>query len=306
MKPLRICTRGSRLALWQAEWVKTQLLRLHPRLIIEMVIIKTQGDKILDRPLAEIGGKGLFLKELEEALIAGEADLAVHSMKDVPAEIPDGLSIPVITQREDPRDGLVSPKYRHLDALPPGAKVGTSSLRRACQLLKLRPDLQIEPIRGNVETRLRKVQEGQFDATLMAMAGLRRLDLVDQASQVFTTEEILPAVAQGALGIEIRSQDTALHDMIQPLQHQATALCVQAERAALAQFEGNCQIPVAGYAVLNGDQLDLDVLLGDLETRTIIRKQMHAPQDQAQPLGFNCANWVLQNGGKELLERIKN
>jgi hydroxymethylbilane synthase len=254
---IRIGTRGSPLALAQARQVATRLAAAHglaPEQC-ELVIIKTTGDKITDRPLIEAGGKGLFTKELEEALFAGDIDLAVHSMKDMPAVLPQGLAISAILEREDPRDAFVSLKYASLDAMPAGAVIGTSSPRRQAQVLRARPDLHVVGFRGNVETRLRKLEEGVADATFLACAGLNRLGLSQHITAAMPTDVMLPAVAQGAIGIEIRSDDEATARLIAPLNDAATALCVTAERAYLAQLEGSCRTPIAGLAELDGNAL---------------------------------------------------
>jgi hydroxymethylbilane synthase len=254
---IRIGTRGSPLALAQARQVATRLAAAHglaPEQC-ELVIIKTTGDKITDRPLIEAGGKGLFTKELEEALFAGDIDLAVHSMKDMPAVLPQGLAISAILEREDPRDAFVSLKYASLDAMPAGAVIGTSSPRRQAQVLRARPDLHVVGFRGNVETRLRKLEEGVADATFLACAGLNRLGLSQHITAAMPTDVMLPAVAQGAIGIEIRSDDDATARLIAPLNDAATALCVTAERAYLAQLEGSCRTPIAGLAELDGNAL---------------------------------------------------
>jgi hydroxymethylbilane synthase len=254
---IRIGTRGSPLALAQARQVAARLAAAHALAPeqCELVIIKTSGDKITDRPLIEAGGKGLFTKELEEALFAGDIDLAVHSMKDMPAVLPQGLAISAILEREDPRDAFVSLKYAALDAMPEGAVIGTSSPRRQAQVLRARPDLRVVGFRGNVETRLRKLEEGVADATFLACAGLNRLGLSQHITAAMATDVMLPAVAQGAIGIEIRSDDEATARLIAPLNDAATALCVTAERAYLAQLEGSCRTPIAGLAELNGNTL---------------------------------------------------
>ena len=256
---IRIGTRGSPLALAQARQVAARLQAAHDLAPdqCELVVIKTTGDRITDRPLIEAGGKGLFTKELEEALFAGDIDLAVHSMKDMPAILPQGLGIRAILEREDPRDAFVSLKYPSLDAMPAGALIGTSSPRRQAQVLRARPDLRVVGFRGNVETRLRKLEEGVADATFLACAGLNRLGLSQHITAAMPTEVMLPAVAQGAIGIEIRAADDATARLIAPLNHAATALCVTAERAYLAQLEGSCRTPIAGYAVLSEGALRL-------------------------------------------------
>jgi len=242
-----IATRGSKLALWQAEFVQAELKKRNPDLKIELNKIKTTGDKILDVPLAKVGGKGLFVKEIEEALLSRKADLAVHSMKDVPTDFPQGLHLAVICEREDPRDAFIS-HVPHFMELPKGARVGTSSLRRSCQLLNIRPDLLIHSLRGNVETRLRKLDEGQFDAVILATAGVKRLGLHHRITEILPFETSLPAIGQGAVGIECRIEDQFIHTLISPLDHRETSVCVNAERAFLKRLEGGCQVPIAAYA----------------------------------------------------------
>jgi hydroxymethylbilane synthase len=271
MKTLRIATRKSPLALWQAEFVKANLLKHHPHLKIELVTFTTQGDKILDVPLAKIGGKGLFVKELEAAMLAGEADLAVHSMKDVPMECPEGLAITTICQREDPTDAFVSNRFASLEDLPQGAIVGTSSLRRQCQLRALRPDLIIRDLRGNVGTRLGRLDNNEYDAIILASAGLKRLGLEARLRQQLT--QLLPAVGQGAVGIETRINDTELHQLLAPLHHPQTALCVQAERAMNRRLQGGCQVPIAGFATIDNQTLTLKALVGSIDGHQIIHQQ---------------------------------
>ena len=246
-KKIIIATRGSKLALWQAEFVQAELKKRNPDLKIELNKIKTTGDKILDVPLAKVGGKGLFVKEIEEALLSRKADLAVHSMKDVPTDFPQGLHLAVICEREDPRDAFIS-HVPHFMELPKGARVGTSSLRRSCQLLNIRPDLLIHSLRGNVETRLRKLDEGQFDAVILATAGVKRLGLHHRITEILPFETSLPAIGQGAVGIECRIEDQFIHTLISPLDHRETSVCVNAERAFLKRLEGGCQVPIAAYA----------------------------------------------------------
>src|SRR5512139_1975169 len=263
-----IGTRGSKLALWQAEWVKSELKKLTPALEVELNKIKTTGDKILDVPLAQVGGKGIFVKEIEEALLNGEADLAVHSMKDVPTEFPEGLHLAVICKREDPRDAFLSQqqgstfRIQSFDQLPEGASVGTSSLRRSCQLLSSRPDLKVMQLRGNLDTRLRKLDEGQFDAIILAAAGVKRLGWAGRITQILDPSISLPAIGQGAVGIECRTSDQFINGLIAPLDHTETSLCVRAERAFLKRLEGGCQVPIAAYAQLRGGKISMDGLVG--------------------------------------------
>ena len=295
MKTLRIATRKSPLALWQAEYVKANLLKHHPHLIIELVTFTTQGDKILDVPLAKIGGKGLFVKELESAMLAGEADLAVHSMKDVPMEYPEGLAITTICEREDPTDAFVSNNFATFDDLPQGAIVGTSSLRRQCQLRALRPDLVIRDLRGNVGTRLGRLDNNEYDAIILASAGLKRLGLETRLRQQLT--QLLPAVGQGAVGIETRINDTELHRLLAPLHHPQTAVCVQAERAMNRRLQGGCQVPIAGYATIDNQILTLNALVGSIDGQQIIHQQGKTQDLLAvEALGEQVATGLLNQG----------
>lgn len=297
---LRIGTRGSPLALAQATLVRNALATAHPALAapsaIAIEVIKTTGDLVQDRNLAEIGGKGLFTKEIEEALLEGRIDLAVHSMKDVPTVLPDGLAITTILERDDPRDALIGP-YTALADLPQGATVGTSSLRRGAQILHARPDVAIVPFRGNVETRLRKIREGQVAATLLAAAGLNRLQRAGEAAAILDIDVMLPAVAQGAIGIEARCSDTRTAAFLAPLDHPETHLCIRAERALLARLDGNCRTPIGGYARLVHDggmnQLMLDGLLISPDGRTRFRERKIAPPDQAEALGIAVGDALL-------------
>lgn len=302
IKTLKIATRQSPLALWQAEHIRERLESLHPGLTVELVTFVTQGDKILDTPLAKIGGKGLFVKELEAALMDGRADLAVHSMKDVPMVLPEGLSLPIICEREDPLDAFVSNSYASFDELPQGAKVGTSSLRRKCQILKARPDLKILDLRGNVGTRLSKLDAGQYDAIILASAGLKRLGLGERIRHAIQPEVSLPAVGQGALGLECRANDEAVLDLILPLKHVQTDACVRAERAFNAYLEGGCQVPIAGYATLNQDILHIEGRVGSVEGQTLLRAVKEGPIAEAEQLGVELAKALLDQGAGELLK----
>ena len=304
MKTLKIATRQSPLALWQAEHIRSRLNQLYPDLTVELVKFVTQGDKILDTPLAKIGGKGLFVKELEAALLDGRADLAVHSMKDVPMHLPDGLSLAVICEREDPFDAFVSNQYQHFNELPQGAKVGTSSLRRKCQILQQRPDLEIIDLRGNVGTRLSKLDEGLYDAIILASAGLKRLGLADRIRHSLSAEISLPAVGQGALGLECRSNDSALLKLIEPLQHQETSNCVRAERAFNAYLEGGCQVPIAGYATLRNDQIQIEGRVGSVAGKVILKAQRVGAIEQAEQLGEQLAQDLLAQGAGDLLKAL--
>lgn len=301
---VRIATRKSPLAVWQAEHVAAALKANHPGLEVELVRMTTRGDKILDTPLAKIGGKALFVKELEEGLYDGRADLAVHSMKDVPAELPPGLHLPVILEREDPRDAFVSNHYAHVDDLPEGAHIGTASLRRQCQLLARRPDLRITTLRGNVQTRLRKLDAGEFDAILLAASGLKRLGLEARIRYELPPEESLPAVGQGALGIECREGDTRIESLIAPLNHPESRTRVLAERAMNACLQGSCQVPIGSYAELSGDRLQLRGLVGSLDGRNVIRGEVSGPADDAEALGRQLGEDLLARGGREILEEL--
>ncbi|MBO6151667.1 Porphobilinogen deaminase [compost metagenome] len=302
MKILKIATRQSPLALWQAEHIRARLEAMHADLKVELVTFVTQGDKILDTPLAKIGGKGLFVKELEEALLDGRADLAVHSMKDVPMALPEGLTLAVICEREDPLDAFVSNTYNSFAELPHGAKVGTSSLRRKCQILKQRPDLEIIDLRGNVGTRLSKLDAGLYDAIILASAGLKRLGLADRIRHTLQLEISLPAVGQGALGLECRAADQAVLDLILPLLHDETDICVRAERAFNAYLEGGCQVPIAGYASLNQGQLHIEGRVGSVDGATLLKVELKGTPEQAEQLGETLAQKLLEQGAGDLLK----
>ena len=301
---IRIATRKSPLALWQAEHVRERLLALHPGLQVELLTMSTQGDRILDSPLAKIGGKGLFVKELEQGMLDGRADLAVHSMKDVPAELPDGLCIGAILEREDPRDAFVSNQYPSVDDLPEGARVGTSSLRRQCQLRATRPDLQILDLRGNVGTRLGKLDNGDYDAIVLACAGLKRLGLSARITRELTTEEMLPAIAQGVIGIECRVDDERINSLIEPLIHVETRQRTDAERAMNAAMAGGCQAPVAGYSVLNEGVLELRGLVGRPDGSNIICGDVRGVSAHAAALGKQLADELLARGARTILDEL--
>lgn len=303
---LKIGTRGSQLALWQTNHMKAQLEAAHPGLSCEIVIIKTRGDAIQDRPLAEVGGKGLFVKELEEALLDGRVDFAVHSMKDMPSLLPEGLVLECVPERVDPRDAWVRPKGAPpltLDELPDGATVGTSSLRRAAQLLARRPDLRIVPLRGNVDTRLRKLDEGVdgLAAIVLACAGLTRLGLVDRITTALPVDLMLPAVGQGALAIESRVDDPIVGPILAALHNADTAAATQAERAFLAEIEGSCKVPVAGHATLDGDEVTLTALVAHPSGAPVVSATATAPRAEAAALGVEVARYVLESGGREIL-----
>ena len=303
-KTLKIATRQSPLALWQANYVKDRLQQLYPDLTIELVPMVTKGDVILDSPLAKIGGKGLFVKELENALLTQEADIAVHSMKDVPMQFPEGLGLAVICQREDPRDAFVSHSYRTFAELPQGAVVGTSSFRRQCQLKALRPDLDIRSLRGNVGTRLSKLDNGDYDAIILASAGLIRLGLADRIASFIDVEQSLPAAGQGAVGIECRTDDMQVQALLAPLADAETTYCVRAERAMNNHLQGGCQVPIGGYAVLQQGQLYLRALVGDIDGSRIIRAEGKSAVENAEVLGVQIAEQLLAQGADKILQAI--
>lgn len=304
MQTIRIATRKSPLAMWQAEHVADALRRAHPGLEVEILGMSTQGDKILDTPLAKIGGKGLFVKELEQRMLEGDADIAVHSMKDVPVELPDGLHLSVILEREDPRDAFVSNEHADLAALPEGARVGTSSLRRQCQLADRRPDLQIVPLRGNVNTRLRKLDDGDYQAIILASAGLIRLGFAERIRGYLSTDDSLPAIGQGAIGIECRADDARVNALLRPLHHAHTASCVRAERAMNQRLEGGCQVPIGGHATLDDGGLHLRGLVGTVDGSEIVRGEIRGPEDQAEQLGRALAEELLEHGAAQILREL--
>ena len=303
-REIRIATRKSALALWQAEYVKARLEAAHPHITVSLVPMVSRGDKLLDAPLAKIGGKGLFVKELETALMENEADIAVHSMKDVPMEFPEGLGLYCICEREDPRDAFVSNHYENFDALPSGAVVGTSSLRRQAQLLARRPDLKIQFLRGNVNTRLAKLDAGEYDAIILAAAGLIRLGFGERIRASISVEDSLPAGGQGAVGIECRTGDTELHELLQCMNDSHTALRVTAERALNRHLNGGCQVPIACYAVLEGNQLWLRGLVGQPDGALLLRAEGRAPSAEAEALGVRIAEELLQQGAGKILQDI--
>lgn len=301
---LTIATRKSALALWQAEHIKARLEALHPGLHVELLPMSTRGDVILDTPLAKIGGKGLFVKELEVAMLEGRADIAVHSMKDVPVEFPDGLELATICTREDPRDAFVSNTYSTLAEMPAGAVVGTCSLRRRCQVSERFPQLVIKDLRGNVQTRLRKLDEGQFDAIILAASGLKRLELHDRITSCLSPEDSLPANGQGALGIECRSNDARVKALLAPLEDFDTRACVLAERAMNRRLDGGCQVPIGAYAELHGEQLTLRGLVGATDGSQVIRNSIQGPVAQAETLGRELAEKLLAAGAGEILAAV--
>lgn len=304
MNTIRIATRGSKLALWQAHHISDLLRAQYPGLAIELKVIKTQGDKILDVPLAKIGGKGLFVKEIEEALLTNEADIAVHSMKDVPAELPEGLKVGIIPEREVPTDCFLSVAYENVASLPAGAKVGTSSLRRQTQLVRMRPDVEIISLRGNLDTRVGKLLHGEFDAIIVALAGMRRLGLSAPKMAELAPPDFYPAVAQGALGIEYREDRPDLDEMLAFLDHAPTRVCVEAERSFLFGLDGGCQVPIAGFATVADDMITMTGLVADLTGRRFVRKAAQAPLAEAKSLGAAVARDVLGAGGREILAEV--
>ena len=297
---IRIATRRSPLAKWQANHVAGLLRGREPGLVVELHELVTKGDKILDVALARVGGKGLFVKEIEDALLAGDAQIAVHSMKDLPAVLADGLALGAVPEREDPRDALCSPRWKTWSALPEGARVGTSSLRRGAQLMALRPDLRIEMVRGNVETRLRKASEG-LDAVVLAYAGLRRLGLAEHATYVFPPEEMLPAVAQGALALEARADDPATMARLAPLDHPETRVRVEAERGLLRRLEGGCQVPIAAHATVAGGRVTLRALVASLDGTKVVRGERSGAAAEARSLGEALGDELLAGGAREIL-----
>ncbi len=302
---LRIATRKSPLAVWQAEHVAATLRAFHRYLVVEIIGMTTKGDKILDAPLAKVGGKGLFVKELEQGLLDGTADIAVHSMKDVPVDFPVGLHLPVIMEREDPRDAFVSNQHASFDELPHGARVGTSSLRRQCQIVARRPDLVIEPLRGNVNTRLARLDRGEYDAIVLAAAGLMRLGFAERIRARMTTQDSLPAIGQGAIGIECREGDERVRALIEPLHHADTAARVRAERAMNARLHGGCQVPIAGHAELAGAELHLRGLVGTPDGGRVLRAERHGPSDAAESIGADVAEDLLAQGAAEILAALQ-
>ena len=303
---LRIATRKSPLAMWQAEHVAERLRAAHPGLEVEILGMTTKGDRILDAPLAKVGGKGLFVKELEQGMLAGEADIAVHSMKDVPVDFPGGLHLAVILEREDPLDAFVSNRYASLDALPDGGRVGTSSLRRQCQLAVRRPDLVIEPLRGNVNTRLAKLDARDYDAIILAAAGLIRLGFESRIRARMDTAESLPAIGQGAIGIECRDDDERVNALLAPLHHPQTAARVRAERAMNARLQGGCQVPIAGHAVLEGDALHLRGLVGQPDGGLVLRAEARGSRQDPDALGTRVAEDLLAQGARAILDALRD
>ena len=301
---IRIGTRGSPLALYQAEWVKERLVKAHPHLNVTLVKIKTMGDKVLDVPLAKIGGKGLFVKEIEEALLDKRIDLAVHSMKDVPTEFPEGLHLSVITEREDPRDVFISRDKTRLMDLPKGAKIGTSSLRRQAQLRHLRPDFEMIPLRGNVQTRLKKLDTLKLNGIVLALAGVKRMGLAERVTEILPVEVSLPAIGQGALGIETRVSDALTEGYLRFLNDPDSTITVSGERAFLKRLEGGCQVPVAAYGTRKGSTLRLDGIVGTVDGKRLIKHRLEGPIEKAESLGVELAEILLNQGAGEILDEV--
>jgi hydroxymethylbilane synthase len=304
MNVIKIGTRGSPLAVWQAEWVRSSLLALHPQYNVELVKIKTTGDKILDVPLAKVGGKGLFVKEIETALLEGKIDLAVHSMKDMPAEIPPGLCIGVVPERENPLDILITRNAVTFEDLPQGANLGSSSLRRGAQVRHIRPDITVQPLRGNLDTRIRKLETEGLDAIILAAAGVKRLGMESRVTEYMSEDIMLPAIGQGALSIEVREDDDTIRDLIAPIDHRETRLAVESERAFLSRLEGGCQVPIAAHAKIDGDQVHLTGLVAEVDGSVLLRENVTGPVDKHEELGVKLADKLLDQGGRKILEDI--
>jgi hydroxymethylbilane synthase len=300
---LRIGTRASQLALWQANWVKSELEKKYPGMEVTLTKIKTIGDKILDVPLAQVGGKGLFVKEIEEAMLRGEIDIAVHSMKDVPTDFPEGLGLHCITEREDPRDAVISRNVTFAD-LPQGARIGTSALRRQAQLLKVRPDLQMCIIRGNVETRIRKLDDEILFAFIVAVAGFKRLGFTEKVAEYLDVDLSIPAIGQGALGIECRLADPLITQTIAFFNHAETSHAVRAERALLKRCEGGCQVPIAAHGTVNGGLLRLVGFIAAVDGSRSVRGEISGPMEECEQLGIQLADRLLAEGGKAILEEV--
>ncbi|MDH5484044.1 MAG: hydroxymethylbilane synthase [Gammaproteobacteria bacterium] len=303
-KPIRIATRKSPLALWQAEEVTRQLKHYHPGIEVELVKMTTRGDKILDAPLAKVGGKGLFVKELEQGMLDGDADIAVHSMKDVPMAFPPGLHLPIIMQREDPRDAFVSNNFSSLDQLPDNARIGTSSLRRQLQIMATMPDAEMLDLRGNVNSRLQKLDNGEYDAIILAAAGLIRLGFEDRIRSRIEPEQSLPAIGQGAVGIECREDDSRIMDLLAPLNHEETHIRLSAERAMNLRLNGGCQVPIAGYATLQDNEIYLRGLVGRPDGSEVVRDEIRGPASQAIELGNTLAERLLARGADTILREL--
>jgi hydroxymethylbilane synthase len=304
VKTLKIATRNSPLALWQAEHVKQQLIDLHPDLNVELVSMTTEGDRFLDAPLVAVGGKGLFIKELEQALLNGEADIAVHSMKDVTIDLPDELVMPVILKREDVRDVFISNNYKQIEDLPDGAVLGTSSLRRQSQVKALHPGIELKDLRGNVGTRLRKLDDGEYDAIMLAAAGIIRLGLKERITQLIPESVLLPAIGQGAIGIECRAGDTDVHELIAPLNDHETSLCVETERAFSRRLFGGCQLPIAGQASIKGNQINLVGLVARIDGSEVIKSELSGDIEKCDETGTTLAESLLERGADEILKEL--
>lgn len=304
MKKIRIGTRGSQLALWQANWVKDRLVEWNPDIEVEIHKIKTTGDKILDAPLSKVGGKGLFVKEIEEALLDNRVDVAVHSMKDVPTDLPEGLYISAITEREDPRDALISKDGIKLMKLKKGAKIGTSSLRRQVQLLNFRADFEIHQLRGNLNTRIKKLDSGDFDAIILAVAGVKRMGWQDKITEYLPYELFLPAIGQGALGIEIRKSDKKIERIVEKFNHKETSLCVRAERAFLKRLEGGCQVPIAAFGALNFNGVSLEGMVGSIDGKVLYRDRESDGMEKVEELGIRLADKLLKRGADKILKEV--
>jgi hydroxymethylbilane synthase len=304
MDVIRIGTRGSPLAVWQAEWVRSRLLALHPQYKVELTKIRTTGDKILDVPLAKVGGKGLFVKEIEAALLEGRIDLAVHSMKDMPAEIPSGLCIGVVPERENPLDILIARNGHLFEDLPQGARIGSSSLRRGAQVRHIRPDISVHPLRGNLDTRIRKLDTEGLDAIVLAAAGVKRLGLEARITEYLPETIMLPAIGQGALAIEVREDDGATRELIAPMDHRDTRLAVESERAFLSRLEGGCQVPIAAHAKISEDEIELTGLVAEVDGSLLLRDTITGSVDKHEALGVELANQLLGQGARKILENI--
>jgi hydroxymethylbilane synthase len=301
---LKIGTRGSKLALAQSTWVKEEVESRYSHVQVELVRIRTKGDKMIDSPLSKLGGKGLFVKEIEDALLRREVHVAVHSMKDVPSELPGELMLSVFPWREDPSDALISEEDRTLEELPRGARVGTSSLRRAAQLLHIRPDLEVAALRGNVDTRLKKLDSGGLHAIILATAGLKRLGFAHRISQILPIESILPAIGQGALGLEVMRDNEETLGLLEFLNHEPTQITVTCERAFLKKLEGGCQVPIAGFAHIDGKSLHLRGIVAELDGSTLIRDEITGEKERAEEIGIALAERLLESGAAKILERI--
>ncbi len=304
MKVIKIGTRGSALAVWQSEWVRSQLMGLHPDYEVELVKIKTTGDKILDVPLAQVGGKGLFVKEIETALLEKRVDLAVHSMKDMPAEVPPGLCVGVVPERENPQDVLISRNGESFKDLPKGARIGSSSLRRGAQMRHVRPDVTVHSLRGNLGTRLKKLETENLDAIILAAAGVRRLGLKDRITEYIPDSVMLPAIGQGALSIEIRDDDENIRGLTAPMDHRESRLAVECERAFLARLEGGCQVPIAGHATVAGDTVVMTGLVAEVDGSVLLRETIRGPVGKRMELGEELADLLLDKGGRDILKKV--